>query len=121
MKYLDLNGDGVITGGDGTPDKPGDLVYLGTTNARYTYGFDVGGDWKGFDFTIFFQGAMQRKFLISEETLSPMLGTADMPWTIHMDHWTPSTPNGFFPGCIKQVHTISDHQINGRRMEVISV
>ncbi len=97
IKYLDLNGDGVITGGDGTPEKPGDLVYLGTTNARYTYGFDLGTDWKGFDFSIFFQGAMQRKFLISEETLSPILGTADMPWTIHMDHWTPSTPNGFFP------------------------
>ncbi len=97
MKYLDLNGDGVITGGDGTPDKPGDLVYLGTTNARYTYGFDLGADWKGFDFSIFFQGAAQRKFLIAEETLSPMLGTADMPWTIHMDHWTPATPNGFFP------------------------
>ena len=97
MKYLDLNGDGVITGGDGTPQKPGDLVYLGTTNARYTYGFDLSADWKGFDFTIFFQGAMQRKFLIAEETLSPILGTADMPWSIHMDHWTPSTPNGFFP------------------------
>jgi hypothetical protein len=97
MKYLDLNGDGVITGGDGTPAKPGDLVYLGTTNARYTYGFDVGADWKGFDFSIFFQGAMQRKFLIAEETLSPILGTADMPWSIHMDHWTPGTPNGFFP------------------------
>src|SRR6187551_2653289 len=37
------------------------------------------------------------KVLIAEETLSPMLGTADMPWTIHMDHWTPATPNGFFP------------------------
>ena len=81
----------------GTPQKPGDLVYLGTTNARYTYGFDLSADWKGFDFTIFFQGAMQRKFLIAEETLSPILGTADMPWSIHMDHWTPSTPNGFFP------------------------
>ncbi|HEY6505080.1 MAG TPA: TonB-dependent receptor [Chitinophagaceae bacterium] len=97
IKYLDLNGDGVINGGDGTPQQPGDLVYLGTTNARYTYGFDLGADWKGFDFLIFFQGAMQRKFLISEETLSPILGTADMPWSIHMDHWTPATPNGFFP------------------------
>ena len=36
---------------------PGDLVYLGTTNARYTYGFDLGAYWKGFDFSIFFQGA----------------------------------------------------------------
>lgn len=97
IKYLDLDGNGVINGGDGTPDKPGDLVYLGTTNARYTYGFDLGADWKGFDFSIFFQGAMDRKFLVSEETLSPMLGTADMPWTIHMDRWTPTNPNAFFP------------------------
>ena len=97
IKYLDLNGDGLISAGGGTPDKPGDLVYLGTTNARYTYGFDLGFSWKGFDFSAFLQGAMNRKFLISEETLSPILGTADMPWTIHMDRWTPTNPNAFFP------------------------
>lgn len=97
IKYLDLDGSGVISAGGGTPEKPGDLVYLGTTNARYTYGFDFGFDWKGFAFSIFFQGAAQRKFLISEETLSPILGTADMPWTIHMDRWTPENPNAFFP------------------------
>lgn len=97
VKYLDLNGDGKLSAGGGTPDNPGDLVYLGTTNARYTYGTEVGFNWKGFDFSAFFQGAFQRKFLISEETLSPMLGTADMPWTIHMDRWTPTNPNAFFP------------------------
>lgn len=97
VKYLDLNGDGKIDAGSGTPDNPGDLVYLGTTNARYTYGFDLGVSWKGIDFSVFFQGAFKRKFLIAEETLSPMLGTADMPWTIHMDRWTPDNPNAFFP------------------------
>ncbi|HEX6192504.1 MAG TPA: TonB-dependent receptor [Chitinophagaceae bacterium] len=97
IKYLDLNGDGVISEAGGTPESPGDLVYLGTTNARYTYGFDMGLVWKGFDFSVFFQGAMQRRFLISEETLSPILGTADMPWTIHMDRWTPENPDAFFP------------------------
>ncbi|RXK59929.1 TonB-dependent receptor [Lacibacter luteus] len=97
MKYLDLNGDGKIDAGGGTPDNPGDLVFLGTTNSRYTYGFDLGATWKGLDFSIFFQGALVRKFLISEETLSPILGTADMPWTIHMDRWTPENPNAFFP------------------------
>jgi len=97
VKYLDLNGDGKIDAGGGTPDNPGDLVYLGTTNARYTYGFDLGLTWKGIDFSIFFQGAMKRSFLIAEETLSPMLGTADMPWSIHMDRWTPDNPNAFFP------------------------
>ncbi|RYY54229.1 MAG: TonB-dependent receptor [Chitinophagaceae bacterium] len=97
VKYLDLNGDGVISAGDGTPQNPGDLVYLGTTNARYQYGFDLGLSWKGFDFSVFFQGAIKRAFLIDEGTLSPILGTADMPWTIHMDRWTPENPDAFFP------------------------
>jgi TonB-linked SusC/RagA family outer membrane protein len=97
VKYLDLNGDGTISAGDGTPSSPGDLVYLGTTNARYTYGFDLGLSWKRFDFSVFFQGAAQRNFLIDQGTLSPMLGTADMPWSIHMDHWTPDNPNALFP------------------------
>lgn len=97
VKYLDLDGNGRIDAGDGTVDNPGDLVLLGTTNARYTYGFDMAVSWKGFDFSVFFQGALKRKFLISEETLSPILGTADMPWTIHMDRWTPDNPDAFFP------------------------
>lgn len=97
IQYLDLNGDGIISAGGGTPENPGDLVLLGTTNSRYTYGFDVGFSWKGFDFSTFFQGVMSRKFLISQETLSPILGTADMPWTIHMDRWTKDNPNAFFP------------------------
>lgn len=97
VKYLDLNGDGKISAGGGTPSDPGDLVYLGTTNARYTYGFNLGFGWKGFEFSTFLQGALSRKFLIDEGTLSPILGTADMPWTIHMDRWTPGNPNAFFP------------------------
>jgi len=97
INYIDRDGNGEISAGKGTPAEPGDLVYLGTTNARYTYGFDAGFSWKGFDFTAFFQGAFERKFLISEETLSPILGTADMPWTIHLDRWTPNNPNAFFP------------------------
>jgi TonB-linked SusC/RagA family outer membrane protein len=97
IRYNDLDGNGVISAGGGTPTNPGDLMYIGTTNARYTYGFDFGASWKGFDFSVFFQGALTRKFLIAEETLSPILGTADMPWSIHMDRWTPANPNAFFP------------------------
>lgn len=97
VKYLDLNGDGVVNFGAGTPEDSGDLVYLGTTNARYTYGMDLGFSWKGFDFSVFLQGAAKRKFLINQGTLSPILGTADEPWTIHMNRWTPDNPNALFP------------------------
>lgn len=97
VKYLDIDGDGIISAGGGTPEDPGDLVYLGTTNARYTYGADLGLSWKNIDFSVFFQGAATRRFLINEGTLSPLLGTADMPWTIHMDRWTPENPDALFP------------------------
>ena len=105
IKYLDLNGDGVISAGGGTPENPGDLVNLGTTSARYSYGFDLGAQWKGFDFSIAFQGTLKRSFLIATETLAPFFGTANMPWTIHMDRWTPENPNAFFP----RMYQTSDH------------
>lgn len=105
IKYLDLNGDGVINAGGGTPENPGDLVYLGNTSARYSYGFDVGASWKGFDFSVAFQGTLKRSFLIATETLAPLNGTANMPWTIHMDRWTPENPNAFFP----RMYQTSDH------------
>jgi TonB-linked SusC/RagA family outer membrane protein len=105
IKYLDLNGDGVISAGGGTPENPGDLVNLGTTTARYSYGFDFGLGWKGIDFSIAFQGTLKRSFLIATETLAPFFGTANMPWTIHMDRWTPDNPDAFFP----RMYQTSDH------------
>lgn len=105
IKYLDLNGDGVISAGGGTPENSGDLVYLGNTSARYSYGFDLGASWKGFDFSAAFQGTLKRSFLIATETLAPLNGTANMPWTIHMDRWTPENPNAFFP----RMYQTSDH------------
>lgn len=97
VKYLDVNGDGVISAGEGTPNSPGDLVNYGTSNGRYFYGFNMGFQYKGFDFSAMLQGVAKRVFVISTETLSPMLGTADLPWTIHMDRWSPENPDATFP------------------------
>jgi TonB-linked SusC/RagA family outer membrane protein len=97
VKYLDLNGDKVVNAGGGTPQNPGDLVYLGTTNARYTFGLNLGATWKNFDFSCFFQGVGKRSFLIDANTLNPLNASSNMPWTIMMDRWTPSTPNALFP------------------------
>jgi len=48
-KYADLNGDGMIT--------PDDRTYLGNTNPHYIAGFTNQFHYKGFDLTVFFQGA----------------------------------------------------------------
>ncbi|OOG72664.1 TonB-dependent receptor [Flavobacterium sp. A45] len=48
IRYQDLNGDGTIT------DK--DRTWIGNPNAGYQYGFNLGLRYKGFDFTMFWEG-----------------------------------------------------------------
>ncbi|MBB6130894.1 TonB-linked SusC/RagA family outer membrane protein [Mucilaginibacter lappiensis] len=48
-KYKDVNGDGKIT--------PDDRTYLGNTNPHYMAGFGNDFHYKGFDLSVFFQGA----------------------------------------------------------------
>ncbi|WP_300901841.1 TonB-dependent receptor [uncultured Bacteroides sp.] len=98
VKYL-AQGDGchTVSAGGGTPDNPGDLVYLGSSNGRYMYGLNLGLKWRGFDFSIMFQGVAKRKVLIEASQLAPFAGTADMPWTIHRDYWTEDNPNAYWP------------------------
>ena len=47
-KVVDLNGDGAIT--------KDDLYYAGDMAPRLTFGFKLGLEWKGIDFSAFFQG-----------------------------------------------------------------
>jgi TonB-linked SusC/RagA family outer membrane protein len=54
--YLDVNGDGKFT-------IPGDLVPLGTDAPRYTFSFNLGADWNGFDISAIFQGVGKRTIL----------------------------------------------------------
>lgn len=56
VKYLDLDNSGEINSGSFTYDEPGDLRIIGYENPRYQYGITLNADWKGFDFSIFFQG-----------------------------------------------------------------
>ena len=82
--------------GSSTPDDPGDLIYLGDANPRYEYGINLGLEWKGFDFSCFFQGVGKRSFFIRSQSLMPLGASAEMPWTIHRDHWTPDNPDAYF-------------------------
>ena len=61
VKFVDVDGDGYITPGDGTNGNPGDQVVIGNSTPRYEYGFRLGADWKGFDVSVFLQGIGKRK------------------------------------------------------------
>ena len=62
VMYVDRDGDGKISGGDGTEGNHGDLVKIGNSLPRYEYGFHLGGAWKGIDLDIFCQGVGQRDY-----------------------------------------------------------
>lgn len=89
--------DHMIGVGGATPDNPGDLVYLGNSNGRYAYGINLSAQWKGFDFSIMFQGIGQRDILISPEAFVPFYRSYQMPWTIHRDFWTEDNQDAYWP------------------------
>lgn len=97
IKYRDVNGDGKINAGLGRASDHGDLVNLGNTNPRYTYGFDFGFSVKGFDFSAMFQGVGERKLFVDPATLYPYTSSWIMPMDYNKDYWTPQNPNAKFP------------------------
>ena len=98
VKYLAQgNPDHQIGAGSGTKEDHGDLVYLGNSNARYLYGFNISAQWKGFDFSMMFQGVGKRKIMIDAAAIAPFYTTYQMPWTIHRDYWTEDNQDAFWP------------------------
>jgi hypothetical protein len=62
IMYRDLNGDGKINSGANTLDDPGDRKIIGNNTPRYQFGFELTGEWKGFDCRIYFQGVGKRDY-----------------------------------------------------------
>lgn len=57
LRYVDLNGDGEVT----TADK----TYLGSRIPKYTFGLNIGAEYKGFDFSMLIQGVAKVKGRLS--------------------------------------------------------
>lgn len=60
IMFKDLNGDGLIDDGSRTIDDHGDLKIIGNSTPRYSFGLDLGLNWKGFDTRVFFQGILKK-------------------------------------------------------------
>lgn len=89
LRYKDINGDHKIDNAD--------LVYLGSTDPRFSYGIDAGFAWKGFDVSVFFQGVANRKVMPDPRYNLPFTSAWQQPWDINQDYWTPENPDALFP------------------------
>jgi len=89
--YEDVNKDGKLT--------QDDMIYLGTDDPKISFSFNMGLEWKGFDFSAIFQGVAKR-------TISRPADSYKVPFkSIYLNTsdssvgkvWSPETPNNHYP------------------------
>lgn len=73
-KFLDLDGDGIITTGANTANDPGDRKIIGNNSNRYQFGGNVYGSWKGISLDVRFQGVGKRDYWLSGAAIFPFAG-----------------------------------------------
>jgi len=66
VRYMDLNKDGLITFGANTVGDPGDRKVIGNSTPGYQYSLTLRAEWKGFDFSMFWQGVAKRDLMLSD-------------------------------------------------------
>jgi TonB-linked outer membrane protein, SusC/RagA family len=98
IRYKNLNGDSVISGGKMTVNDPGDLKVIGNEQPRYQYSARIGGTWKGFDLDIFIQGVGKRDYWGIGDIAIPLYrGGPDILYAHQLDYWTEDNRNARYP------------------------
>jgi len=105
MYFLDVHGDPNPEEGYDfySPDPDGkinlnDRTFIGNTIPEYFYGFTLGVNWKGFDFSGFFQGiGGVYKYNWALVGGVRMDGQGNNQWTNVLNRWTPSNKNTWDP------------------------
>jgi len=97
-KYKDLNHDGKISLYGDTPGQDGDVVNLGSATPRYTYGLNVGVNWKNFDLGLFMQGVGKRTLIRDGDYRLPWSDWWRQPPLFYYGNtWNEDRPNAPFP------------------------
>ncbi|MRG43534.1 SusC/RagA family TonB-linked outer membrane protein [Chitinophaga sp. SYP-B3965] len=97
IRYVDLDGNGVINAGDNTTTNPGDKRIIGNTNPRYQFGLNIGADYKGFDATVFFQGTLKRDYWLGGAYFWGLVDEWSVPLKHNTDTWTPENRDAYYP------------------------
>lgn len=122
VKYKDLNGDGIITDGNGTTAPqfddngnviadtgPGDRKRIGNNTRRYQFGINGNMAYKGFDVSFVLNGVGQRDRWRGFTTVNgenrqqdldlifPYVSVFDHIYAHQLDYWTPDNQDSFYP------------------------
>lgn len=107
IKYMDLNGDGVINDADRT--------FIGNPNPNFTYGLNNTFGFKGFDLNIFLQGSQGNKvYNLNRYYLEGGLAAATNAGTIALERWTGTGTSNYVPRAVSTTPT----RTSGRRATI---
>ncbi|WP_052444452.1 TonB-dependent receptor [Flammeovirga sp. OC4] len=87
IRFVDTNGDGVIDENDRTD--------IGTPVHNWTYGLTIRAEYKGFDFSMFWQGQAGGK-MMNASTRRDLLGDQNYD-TRYLNSWTPENGSNTMP------------------------
>lgn len=102
LMFKDINGDGQITLED-------DRTYLGVVMPKFTYGLNASCDYKGFDFSIFFQGTYGNKVYNDVYKLANQLSEDNYSMESYENYWREDRPSETWPS-----PTVVDNNENQR-------
>ncbi|MGN7515835.1 MAG: SusC/RagA family TonB-linked outer membrane protein [Allomuricauda sp.] len=103
LRFVDLNGDGVLNADDQT--------YLGSPIPDFEYSLNFSSEYKGFDFTLFFQGVGGRE-VWNGRLFEGVFVPNGAKRGITRNAWTPSNPSNSIPRA-----TIGDAGVNRRESD----
>ncbi len=103
LKFADLDESGEVDNGNNTLGNHGDLSIIGNSEPRYHFGFNIGGRYKGFGVSAFFQGIMKKDWYPAGESgffwgqYNRTYGFS-LPWQ-NAERWTEENPdpNAYWP------------------------
>ena len=93
IKYKDISGP------DGVPDgkiDSYDRKIIGNPTPRYEFGLTLGLQWKGIDFSAFFQGVGKKDVYYSGAGARALCGNYTI-YKYQFDYWTPENTDAKFP------------------------
>lgn len=101
VRFKDMNNDGIID--------EDDRVYSGTGLAKFEYGINIGLDYKGFDFSMFWQGVSGNKIYNGNRFEMEGMDSKRNFLSSTLDAWTESNTNTSMPRAV-----YNDPNLNNR-------
>lgn len=116
LRWVDLDGDGKITQGDNTLEKPGDQRVIGNSTPRYTYGINGSLNWAGFDVSVFFQGLGKMNWYPGNNA-DRFWGPYSRPYfsfipaDFEKNVYSAKNPNAYFPNLLAYVALNANNEL----------